>query len=367
MVYIFLIATTIIMLGHLGLYFTWVKLLGIRNGLHRRVLCITLGILSVSFTLTSYLISQRETALTNLLYAFAATWLGFVWYAAIATSLAWLAWLVTRLVYKGFPIAICTIVLLTAAAGYTTYGVVNAMHPVVREFTINIPNLPTAWQNTKIVQLSDIHLGPVHHQNFIQDVVAQVNAQHATAVFITGDLFDGESRNLQALAQPLQDLRSTYGTYYVTGNHETYVGVQRSLNAIRNLNLTILRDQITNVAGMQILGIDYPIGTSSKNVEPVLSKLNTALPSIVLWHEPKYIEYFKAYSVDLLLAGHTHDGQLWPFGAITKRVFHGYNDGLHVEGSFNEYTSPGIGTWGPPLRTGNRPTIAVFTLQDKKT
>lgn len=358
-----LTATVIVILGHLGLYGTWVKFFGISAGGARRSLLAIVLVLSVSFTITSILVFWKEAFLTNLLYTISSVWLGVMWYASIAAALTWGAWLLGKTLHMNMPMAAVTTVLLACAVGISTYGVWNAWHPVVSQFSITIPDLPEAWRGQKIVQLSDIHLGPVHRHDFLRGVVQQTNAQNPAAVFVTGDLFDGGGRDLNSLAKSLTDLRSTHGTYYITGNHETYVGVERSLAAIKDLPLTILRDQVVDVAGMQVLGIDYPIGTTTKDVAPLLAKLDQTKPSIVLWHEPKYVDQIKTANVNLLLAGHTHDGQLWPFGAITKWVYKGYHDGLHTEGNFNEYTSPGVGSWGPPMRTGNRPTIAVFTLQ----
>lgn len=357
-----LTATVIVILGHLGLYGTWVKFFGIHAGGARRSLLTIVLVLSVSFTITSVLVFWKEAFLTNLLYTISSVWLGFMWYASIAAAVTWIVWLSSKALGVNAPMVTVTAVLLAAAVGVSVYGVWNAWHPVVRQFSITIPNLPEAWRGQKIVQLSDIHLGPVHRQDFLRDVVAQTNAQQPAAVFLTGDLFDGGGRDLNSLAKPLEALRSTHGTYYITGNHETYVGVERSLAAIKDLPLTILRDQVVDVAGVQVLGIDYPIGTTTKDIAPLLAKLTPTTPSIVLWHEPKYIAQIKTAGVNLILAGHTHDGQLWPFGQITSWVYKGYHDGLHTEGNFNQYTSPGVGSWGPPMRTGNRPTIAVFTL-----
>lgn len=357
-----LTATVIVILGHLGLYGTWVKFFGIHAGGARRSLLAIVLVLSVSFTLTSVLVFWKEAFLTNLLYTISAVWLGVMWYATLAAALTWGVWLLGKAMGMHPPMAPITALLLAGAMGVSTYGVWNAWHPVVRQFSIHMPNLPEAWQGQKIVQLSDIHLGPVHRHDFLRNVVDLANAQTPAAIFVTGDLFDGGGRDLNSLAKSLADLRSTHGTYYITGNHETYVGVERSLAAIKDLPLTILRDRVVDVAGVQVLGIDYPIGTTTKDIAPLLAMLEPTKPSIVLWHEPKYVDQIRAANVNLLLAGHTHDGQLWPFGAITRWVYKGYHDGLHTEGNFNEYTSPGVGSWGPPMRTGNRPTIAVFTL-----
>jgi hypothetical protein len=358
-------ATVLLILGHLGLYGTLVNFFHIPANDARRSLLIILLILGISFPITSVLVFWKEAFFTNLLYSISSVWLGFVWYAVLAAVLIWLISFAGQLLKMNLPLAHILTSLLLIAAAITFYGTWNALHPVVRQYTITMKDLPTAWQNQKVVQLSDIHLGPVHRQTFLKKVVEMTNQENPAAVFITGDLFDGGGRDLAALADPLENLKSTFGNFYIIGNHETYIGVDRSIAALDGLQINILRDQVVEVSGIQILGIDYPTSSTKKDLTPDLSKLDQSKPSIVLWHEPKYVEQIKNAKVNLLLSGHTHDGQVWPFGEITKWVYKGFNNGLKTDGDFNIYTSPGIGTWGPPLRTGNRPTIAVFTLQNK--
>jgi hypothetical protein len=358
-----LAAALIIILGHLGLFVSWVKFFSITSIRGKTILGVILAILSVSFLLTSLLVYWHETWLTNSLYIAASTWLGFVLYAGIAVIATWMLIAIAKALGITLPRALIAGILIAAAACYTGYGVWNAWHPTVKRISVKIKNLPDAWKGKTIVQLSDVHLGPVHRKSFLKKVVAQVNAVQPEAVFVTGDLFDGGGRDLNSLASPLNDMKIAQGSFFITGNHETYVGLQKSLSALHGINITILRDQIVSLNGLNVIGADYPAAGAKKDIAPLLSQVNSDQPSILLYHEPVFIDEAKNAGVDLQLAGHTHKGQLWPFGWITKKVFKGYDYGLHVEGSYNEYTSSGVGTWGPPIRTGNQPEIVAITLE----
>ncbi|MFH0805116.1 MAG: metallophosphoesterase [Patescibacteria group bacterium] len=360
------IASLIIIAGHLGLYVSWVKFFHISDIRVKRALGITVGILSCSFIVASALTYWKENTLVNAIYGAAGGWLGIVWYLTLATAAVWLVFLVSWLLGQRLPLATVAGVLLAASVVYSIYGIWNAQHPVVKRITVTIPNLPETWRGRTVVQLSDVHLGPVHREKFLQRVVDQVAQMNPDAVFITGDLFDGGGRDLSALVDPLAQLTPPHGIYYITGNHETYVGLDHSLSAVRSVPaIHILRDQLRDVDGLQLLGIDYPLSGTSKDVQPVLALLDRTKPSIVLYHEPKLelVDAIQSAGANLLLAGHTHVGQLWPFNFITNAMYRGEDYGLTQKSGFSLYTSSGIGTWGPPVRTGNRPEIVAITLR----
>lgn len=355
-----LVVTSILVALHIGLAIGWVWVFALDGNRTPWLWFIGLGL---SFPVTSAIVFWRETRLTNSLYALASVWLGFSLYVAMAVLLGVGVGLLGLWLDSNLPLNALMAIFLTGAAAYAGYGLWNALHPVVKKITVRIPNLPLAWQGKIVVQLSDMHLGPINREWFAKRAVQLANSQNPAAVCITGDLFDGGGLELHKLADPLKNLKSEFGTFYITGNHETYVGVDRSLEAIKNLPFSILRDQKVEVAGLQILGIDYPLPNEKKNMAPVLAQLDRTKPNIVLYHEPKFINEFRAAGANLVLCGHTHVGQMWPFGYITRKVYHGYDYGLHEEGTFNQYTSSGVGTWGPPMRTGNRPEVVAITLQ----
>jgi hypothetical protein len=216
-----------------------------------------------------------------------------------------------------------------------------------------------------VVQLSDIHLGAINRRRFMSRVVDAVKSIKPDVVFITGDLFDGVGRDLNHLANPLSELTPPLGMYFITGNHETYVGQEKSLAALEGLPVRIMRNEVIALDGIQIAGINYPTSLQPLDLAAILSRIDANMPSIALFHVPARIEEFKKSGVSLMLSGHTHVGQMWPFNYITRRVYGGKDYGLHVESDFAIYITSGVGTWGPPLRTGTRPEIVQIRLVAK--
>jgi len=249
---------------------------------------------------------------------------------------------------------------------YSGYGIWNAYHPRVRNLTVRIKNLPPAWRGKKIVQLSDVHLGNILRADFASRLVAMANAENPDLVAITGDLFDGADGKLEDLVAPLNTLHAPLGIYFVTGNHETYLGVERAYAALRTTPVRILADETVVIDGLQVIGVSYPERGRSKDFAEAITKLRSldpALPSILLYHSPTHIAEAKAAGVSLQLSGHAHHGQIFPIQFISRLVYGRYYHGLHVEGDYTLYASSGAGTWGPTLRTGNYPEIVVIRLE----
>jgi hypothetical protein len=217
-----------------------------------------------------------------------------------------------------------------------------------------------------VVQLSDVHLGHILGTAFLRDIVQKVNTLDPVMVLITGDLFDGMDGRLDELVVPLNDLRAPWGIYFVTGNHETYLGTDRAFAALRKTKVRILHDEMVVVNGLQIIGIDFPEREFSKDIAAVIQTLpeyNRQMPSLLLYHSPTQVEQAKAAGIRLQLSGHTHHGQIFPIQIISRLIYQKYYTGLHVEGDYTIYTSSGAGTWGPTMRTGNHPEITVIHLE----
>lgn len=361
------LASLIVVAAHGGLYLTLVKLLHIEPGALRRALFWVLLVLSVSFIGSLLLIHWRENLATRIPYLLSSVWTGAFVYLLIACVAAWILVLLLRVSgINGVATerAVASVVFL-AAIGFSIYGLWNAANPVVRSLMVTIRDLPEAWRGRKIAQISDVHIGAILREGFLSRVVELTNAQKPDMVVITGDLFDGSGPELGRLAQPLDGLQAPLGTYFITGNHETYVGLDKSLEALSGLKLRILRDEVVEIDGVQLVGIDYPLMGQRKNLDSVMARVDRGKPIIVLYHEPAFSDTMKPLGVDLQLAGHTHRGQMWPFNYITRRVYRGLDHGLYQDGDYSLYTSCGTGTWGPPLRSGNRPEVVVFTLVGK--
>ena len=232
--------------------------------------------------------------------------------------------------------------------------------PDLRELTVPLAR----FGNLRIVQVTDIHVGPTIGRPFVEAMVTRINALNADLVVITGDLVDGTVARLGEHTAPLGTIKSRLGTYFVTGNHEYYSGVDPWCAELRRLGITVLRNQrVTlhhNARPFDLIGVDdwrgdYDIKTATLGRDP-------SIPAILLSHQPKAIHDAARHGIDLMLAGHTHGGQLWPFRFIVQLI-QPYVDGLHhhIDRTWI-YVHPGTGYWGPPMRLAVPAEIALITV-----
>jgi predicted MPP superfamily phosphohydrolase len=358
-------AISILFLSHYFIYYSIVHFFGVAGG-RKATLGVVLFLLPASFIATTIFARRSENPAATVLYFSSSLWLGVGLTLMTFFAVAWAAWGLTRLAAHSPGPALFGGVAMVLGFLYSGYGVWNAYHPREEDLTVKIRNLPAAWRGKKVVQLSDVHLGHILGAPFLERIVEETNAQSPSMVFITGDLFDGADGRLDELVGPLNGLKAPLGTYYVTGNHETYLGVERAYAALKNTPVRILRDEMVVVDGLQIVGLSYPERGSSKDVGEVIKKLpgfDPRLPSILLYHSPTQVQQAKAAGIDLQLSGHTHQGQIFPIQFISRLIYGKYYNGLHTDGDYTIYTSSGAGTWGPTMRTGNHPEIAVIRFE----
>ncbi|MGD1158583.1 MAG: metallophosphoesterase [Terriglobia bacterium] len=361
-----LIALSILFLAHYFLYYSLVHFFGIAAPPRRTVLAVVLLLLPVSFIASSFLSHWTDNLFSRAFYFCSSLWLGVGLTLITAFALAWAAWGATRIFVHSPGPAWFGLAAVALACLYSAYGVWNAYHPRTENLTVHIKNLPPTWRGRKLVQLSDLHLGHILGASFLARLVAMANAENPDVVFITGDLFDGADGHLEELVAPLNGLRAPLGIYFVTGNHETFLGVERAYAALRTTPARILADERVMIDGLQVIGISYPERGHSKDFAQVIARLpgfDPTLPSILLYHSPAHIAEAKAAGISLQLSGHAHHGQIFPIQFISRLIYGRYYYGLHVEGDYTLYASSGAGTWGPTMRTGNHPEIAVIHLK----
>jgi len=354
---------------HFFIYFSLIKFLGIGNAGAKIWLAGILFFLSISFIASSILAHYSENSATRILYFSSGLWLGIGLNLVLAFAAVWIATAIASV--SGFQLEYREYVYLVAfsivfAISYSGYGVWNAYHPKIKNITVRMDNLPESWRGKTAVQLSDVHLGLIFGKNFLADVVQKVNAEKPDAVFITGDLFDGMDGSLEKLVTPLNDIEAVGGVYFVTGNHETYLGVAGTLDVLKKTPVKVLDDEMADVYGMQVIGVSYPQRGESRDIGGAIRGIkgfDPKKPSILLYHNPAEWRQAKASGVNLQLAGHTHTGQLFPLQYITRLVYGKYFYGLNTDGKFSIYTSPGVGTWGPTMRTNYGPEIVMIRFE----
>lgn len=258
------------------------------------------------------------------------------------------------------------------ALSITAGGWLNARYPRLHEVEITIDKKIEGHNELKIVLATDIHMGAMIGKKRVSEMIDKINAQNPDIVLLAGDLVDHNPlfMKYENIGPEFLRLKSPMGIYAVAGNHEFIGHAEVSIDYLQQYGIQYIRDTLIDVQGvLQIAGRDDREkkqfeGKARKPIEVVLNNIKPNLPLILMDHQP--VEYASAekYGVDLMVSGHTHRGQLWPFGYITNAIFE--NDyGLMKKGKTNYYTSSGYGTWGPPVRTGNRPELVVFTVKVK--
>jgi len=183
-------------------------------------------------------------------------------------------------------------------------------------------------------------------------------------VAVTGDLVDGPADTLAPELEPLRELRSTHGAYYVSGNHERYAGHGAWIREIGARGLRVLRGERLRVAhgpaALELAGVDD--SAPAKELEVALAGRDPALPLVLLAHDPSTFRRSAPLGVDLQISGHTHGGQIWPFRYLV-RLATPWVSGLYASGDAQIYVSRGTGFWGPPMRLWAPAEITEITLR----
>jgi hypothetical protein len=373
--------------GHYALYRFTLRLLNLAHPFGRGLMLAAFAVLAVSFMAAFLLLRWQETPLTVTFYRLAAVWFAVFVNLLLAVAAAWLAYGLLRL--AGFTVSsfpwvagACTL----AALAVSSYGFWNAFHPRTTRLEVRLENLPQSWRGKTIVQLSDVHLGHFHGTAGLERLAEAVDGLNPHMVVITGDLFDGLSDGLSGFAEPLRRLTAPMGVYMVTGNHEVYVGMRRAMGVLARTGIRVLENEVVDVEGLLLMGVAFP-GIKDPGEIRGIERLSAvpARPCVLLFHTPADIRadgrpdfrtatYFRPETsfalarelgVALQLSGHTHAGQLFPFGLLTRLIYGGYDYGLNGDERFRIFTTSGVGTWGPPMRTGCRPEIVAITLNRK--
>ena len=231
---------------------------------------------------------------------------------------------------------------------------------------VPIAGLPKALHGFTVAQISDIHVGPTIKHAYLSRIVARVNALGADMVAITGDLVDGRVAELQQHVQPLASLKSTHGTFFVTGNHEYYSGAHAWIDALRDLGLTVLMNEhvvlnhhkagheqaLMVVAGVADFGAHH--FDKSHQSDPAAAVRGAPMHAslrMLLAHQPRSAHAASEAGFDLQLSGHTHGGQFWPWNHFVQ-FQQPFTAGLNKLKDLWVYTNSGTGYWGPPKRFG---------------
>lgn len=219
--------------------------------------------------------------------------------------------------------------------------------PRVLRVEAEVPGLQPSLEGITVIQLSDLHLGSLLGERFLERLVRQVDGLHPDLIAITGDLFDSEAGSVKRLIPQLQRLRAPLGVYAVAGNHEFYAGVGRCTRLMQAAGFRVLDNAwVLAKPGLVVAGVPDHAGAGLRRA---LEGVPPDAKVILLQHSPEREEEAAAAGVAVMLDGHTHGGQIWPFHLPVRR-FYPHLAGVYRAGSMTQVVSRGAGRWGPPMR-----------------
>lgn len=259
---------------------------------------------------------------------------------------------------------------LAAALTVCVYGYFEALAIRTERFVLETAKLPEGVQKLTIAQISDVHLGLIVRCDRLVAILEKVNKAKPDILLSTGDLVDAQIDHLPGLRELLQDIRPRYGKFAITGNHEYYAGIGPALDFTRQSGFTMLHGQAVKAGPIIIAGVDDRTAAQIGGGRPapdwdVLAPLDRDRFILFLKHQP-HPDPDAIGLFDLMLSGHTHKGQIWPFTLLSRRA-HPLHAGRYDVGRGSIVrTSRGSGTWGPPVRFLAPPEVTVIELVRKE-
>lgn len=240
--------------------------------------------------------------------------------------------------------------------------------PRIVNYEVQLPGLPPEHDGFTAAQISDLHLGTLLGEKWLARRVAEVAALSPDVVFVTGDLIDSETGPVEPLVPVLRRLQAPKGVYGVTGNHEYYAGLSGSLALYEAAGIRALRDESLEILpGLHLAGVDdltarRQLGLDGMPVRKALGAIPSGAACILLSHSPLAVKEAAKLGAGLMLSGHTHGGQLWPFNHLAA-IAYPHQAGRYEIGPMSLIVTRGTGTWGPPMRLFLPSEIVLLTLR----
>jgi len=298
----------------------------------------------------------------------ASLWMGFAFLLVnlliLSDAVLWLSGGAALAASEGLAVgepaaAVRASLVVAVALVAGAFGLRSAMRPpLLRRVEIALERWPESLDGFRIVQLSDTHIGPILGRAFVEELVSRANALDPDLVAMTGDLVDGGVRQLADEVAPLAGLRARHGVYFVTGNHDHYSGAGSWCEKAGALGICVLRNQRVEIgdgdAVFDLVGVDDHHGShfgrgGGEDLEAALDGRDRGRPAVLLAHDPSTFKRASGMGIDLQISGHTHGGQIWPFGYLVRLVIP-FVAGRFRRNGADLYVSRGSGFWGPPMR-----------------
>lgn len=333
-----------------------------------KVLLMTGLVLWSVFVMGRFFGHQGTGAILRMLELLGMTWMGVVFLSFIS--------LLAVDFLTGFGFLVPQVVPSLRGLALVAGGVLSAIAlfqglrpPVIEDYAVYMDGLPHEMDGTVLVALSDLHLGSQLGKEWLEARLTEVQAQRPDLVVLLGDLLEGHGLDQSELMPALQRLSAPLGVWVVPGNHEFHGSHNASTTLIERVGFPLLRNRSVRVRpGFVLAGVDdltarYRSGQTGDDLSKVLASRPPGA-TILLSHTPWQFHEAARNGAGLMLCGHTHGGQIWPFGYLVKRVYPLLEGRYEVEG-MTVIVCRGTGTWGPRMRLWSPGQILRVTLFGK--
>lgn len=335
-------------------------------------------VLASTFILARILERAYPCGFTGVITWVGSFWLAFLLYFVIVVMLIDEARLINHFV-KIFPpvfyvdyartklILLVSVTILVSIA--VTAGYINARNPRVKKMNLHIAKVVPGCKELNLVMASDIHLGTLIAKRKANKLVTTINSLNPDLVLFAGDVVDEDLTPviLNNLGANLSQIRAKLGVYAIPGNHEYIGGAEPAIRYLEEHGVKVLRDTAIRIDNrFYLVGRDDRdkkrfTGKARLELGELMKEVDRSCPVILMDHQPFHLDQTVHEKVDLQLSGHTHHGQIWPLNLITSSMYE-ISSGYLKKGDTHFYVSNGFGTWGPPIRLGNRPEIVQLIL-----
>lgn len=335
-------------------------------------------LIASTFILARVLERTYPCGFTGVITWIGSFWLAFLLYFTLAALLADLVRFLNHFVHF-LPSALLAdygktkMVLLISVIGMVAMvvvaGYINARNPRIKKLNLHISKTVTGSRELNLVMASDIHLGTLIAKRKANKLVATINSLNPDLVLFAGDVVDEDLTPviMNNLGANLSQIRAKLGVYAIPGNHEYIGGAEPAIRYLEEHGVKVLRDTSIRIDNrIYLVGRDDRdkmrfTGKARLELGELMKGVDHSCPVILMDHQPFHLDQTVHENVDLQLSGHTHHGQIWPLNLITSAMYE-ISSGYLKKGDTHFYVSNGFGTWGPPIRLGNRPEIVHIKL-----
>lgn len=340
----------------------------------------------------------KSTQIRRVMQLVGSYWFGVMLYTLLVVAITHLVSVLLRRTFKILPYDffrkkaanIVSLLLTVAIIGsVSVYGAVNARNIKVNDYSVTINKQVDGINSMNIVLIADLHIGYSVGVDHIKQMVEKVNAQNPDIILIAGDIYDNDFDAFESpklLAEELSKMKSTYGTYACWGNHDVNQKIlggftfddepviehdSRMVDFLNESNINILADETVLIDDRFYIScrVDGEKPATENNIrktpDELLNGVDKSKPIIMLYHEPDEIAEIAEAGTDLLLCGHTHDGQLFPANIITALKWEN-SCGYLKKGDMNNIVTSGVGVWGPYMRVGTSSEICNIVVNFNK-